>query len=242
MAPKGRKRKARALTDVDVSASSASQRRAVEAHGAPAAAVGAANDQTRGEEEFGKSWTPYGTLMKKLPLDIIDSARTVMLEYICPFAFLWLASQESTGFASFLALYFGALGVGEAAPAPSVLDESKTARIGIYVDDSRPGNNLRPDKGRKYYAYYWTSLELPDWFRASQVGWFPLCFVLQEAVEKVAGGLSHITALLLESMFSNAAMAFNFATTGMRLPIGAPAAAAKNVPAKNVPSNGKAYL
>ena len=125
MAPKGRKRKARALTDVDVSASSASQRRAVEAHGAPAAAVGDANDQQKGEEEFGKSWTPYGTLMKKLPLDIIDSARTVMLEYICPFAFLWLASQESTGFASFLALYFGALGVGEAAPATSVLDESR---------------------------------------------------------------------------------------------------------------------
>ena len=225
MAPKGRKRKARALTDVDVSASSASQRRAVEWHGAPAAAVGDRNSQTKGEEEFGKSWTPYGTLMKKLPLDIIDSARTVMLEYICPFAFLWLASQESTGFASFLALYFGALGVGEAAPAPSVLDESKTARIGIYVDDSRPGNNLRPDKGRKYYAYYWTFLELPDWFRASQVGWFPLCFVLVESVEKIAGGLSRITALLLEAMFSDAAMAFSFSTTGMRLPIGVPTAA-----------------
>ena len=170
MAPKGRKRKASALADVDISASSASQRRAAEAHGAPAAAIATANQTRTGEEEFGKSWTPYGTLVKELPLTVKDSARTVTLQYICPFAFLWLASQESTGFAAFLALYFGALGVGEAAPATSVLDESKTARIGIYVDDSRPGNNLRPDQGRKYYAYYWTFLELPDWFRVSQLG------------------------------------------------------------------------
>ena len=89
---------------------------------------------------------------------------------------------------------------------------------------------MRPDKGRKYYAFYWSFLELPDWFRASQVGWFPLCFVLVESVEKLAGGLSRITALLLETMFSDAAMAYSFATTGMRLPIGASTAAQLDAP------------
>ena len=82
MAPKGRKRKARALADVDISASSASQRRAVEAYGAPAAAIANANLTRAGEEEFGKSWTPYGTLLKKLPLTITDSARHVSLQFI----------------------------------------------------------------------------------------------------------------------------------------------------------------
>ena len=37
------------------------------------------NKAQRDDEEFGKSMTPYGTLIKKLPLVVADSARNVVV-------------------------------------------------------------------------------------------------------------------------------------------------------------------
>jgi hypothetical protein len=45
-------------------------------------------------------------------------------------------------------------------------------RLALYFDEVKPGNVLRPDKGRSLQCVYWTLLDLPDWFRSRGYGWF----------------------------------------------------------------------
>ena len=45
------------------------------------------------------------------------------------------------------------------------------ATIVFYTDETTPGNNKRPDKGRSYEALLWTIKQLPDFFvQGSTVG------------------------------------------------------------------------
>jgi hypothetical protein len=68
------------------------------------------------------------------------------------------------------------------------------------MDDVRPGNQLRPDLGRTYYAWYWTMLDLPGWYRASEAGWFELTFTPVRDCEGILGGLTGLTDRILTEM------------------------------------------
>ena len=80
--------------------------------------------------------TPYGPIEKILSLG-------EEVPFICPFALLWTATQRSAAFGEFLlSCLAGAVG-----------------RLILFIDDCRPGNQLRPDQGRTYYAVFWSLQE-----------------------------------------------------------------------------------
>ena len=101
-----------------------------------------------------------------------------------PKALLWLLARLSTAFDDFLRTQL----------------PGGASRVTLYMDDVRPGNQLRPDMGRTYYAWYWTMLDLPAWFRTSQFGWFDLAFTLMRDCENIRGGLSGLTDQVLAEM------------------------------------------
>lgn len=177
------------------------------------------------EQQFGMSTTPWTASEEIPPCEARlrpDSDGGVHISLRAPpFCFPELLPVRCV-----LALYFGVVS-GEATPAKAELEAAPTARIALYGDDSRLGNNLRPGKGRKYYCIYWIMFGLPDWFRASVIGWFPICFVLVDTVDKIAGRLSCVMARILGTRFSSTTGACNFATKGMRLPLSASMAASR---------------
>ena len=53
---------------------------------------------------------------------------------------------------------------------------------------------------RTYYAWYWTMLDLPGWWRSSEVGWWDLAFTPISDCEGIRGGLTALTDRLLTEM------------------------------------------
>ena len=88
----------------------------------------------------------------------------------------------------------------------------------LYFDEVRPGNIKRPGKARLFTAIYWTIMQLPAWFRVSEVGWIPLCYILATELATVPGGISGVCEAILLHLWSE--NSWNFETTGMRIPNG----------------------
>ena len=65
------------------------------------------------------------------------------------------------------------------------------------MDDVRPGNVLRPDSGRLFYAFYWCMLMTPPWWRTSEWGWYDLCFILHTKLLTILGGYYYYIVILL---------------------------------------------
>lgn len=155
----------------------------------------------------GQVETPYGHVVKTITI------QEVVIPYVCPFALLHMLCGSSAAFANFLFACVARGGYaprGGPAPAP--------ARVALYVDEVVPGNNLRPDHARAFYAVFWLFLDYPDWFRSSAAGWHDLCVVKAKDVEKIDGGISAIVAYLMRIFFGTAVGAFNMSTLGVRLP------------------------
>jgi hypothetical protein len=62
-------------------------------------------------------------------------------------------------------------------------------RILIFGDELQPGNVLRPDPGRKLWAWYWTIADLPPRELRSEAWWLPLAFARSSEVDKLGGAL-----------------------------------------------------
>jgi hypothetical protein len=170
--------------------------------------------------------TPYGPLIKRLQAPSECEGEHEVIKYACPFAFLYYACELSSAFATFLETAIARPGLaGRNLPSSSNPDQAvpivgPKARITLYFDEVTPGNNLRPDAGRSYLAVYWTFLEFPAWFRANQNGWFELCYIPVKVLWNIRGEHSKLTELLLAIFFPLDTMSFNFARTGMQVPIG----------------------
>ena len=80
--------------------------------------------------------TPYGSVLKDIKMQNKDGSEFNVL--LCrPKAFLWLAVRMSPAFEHFLR---------ENLPG-------NASRVTFYMDDVRPGNQLKPDMGRVYDAW-----------------------------------------------------------------------------------------
>ena len=99
----------------------------------------------------------------------------VAVPFLCPFALVHSLCEQSAHFALFLHQWL-ALG--------------QVGRIAIYVDEVMPRNALRPDHGAAFYAWFWTFLDWPDWFRSGEAGWFDFCVMKAKDVEAIPGGVS----------------------------------------------------
>ena len=93
----------------------------------------------------------------------------------------------------------------------------QSCRLILYADEARPGNVLRPDKGRMYLAVYYTFSELPQHVRRRAPGWMPGCFLRSSEVAKLAGGPAAIIHGFLRMNFGDGAR-HNLETSGVRLP------------------------
>jgi hypothetical protein len=127
--------------------------------------------------------TPYGPVLQTVRVPKHDGSE-LEVEFAHPGAFLWVLLRTSPAFADFCA-----------AELPQ-----NQSDVCVYMDDVRPGNVLRPDAGRTYYAWYYQLLALPAWFRSSEAGWFDLCFVPLSTCDGITGGLSGLTDQLLGAM------------------------------------------
>ena len=118
--------------------------------------------------------TPYGTVVKQL------NCGSRSLPYICPFAFLFHVCSRSARFADLLRSSVGA-GRG---------------RMVMYVDEMRPGNVLRPDKGRSTQCVYWTLTNFPEYVRSRDTGWFTAMVVRSSVVGDLPGKVCAADAFL----------------------------------------------
>lgn len=84
-------------------------------------------------------------------------------------------------------------------------------RVGIYMDEVKPGNVLRPDPSRSVSLWYWTLLDLPSWFHGRSNGWFYFASFPTKLVSKLSGGYSYLFGLMLE-FFLEKEDPFNFST------------------------------
>ena len=106
--------------------------------------------------------TPFGQLVSSFDFSPTPTDDPVPIRYINPFALLWWLSHISWEFCNLMS---------NALP-------TRVGRMMFYTDEVTPGNDKRADKGRAYYAFFWSIIELPDWFRArSELPYFVFAYV-----------------------------------------------------------------
>lgn len=147
--------------------------------------------------EHAQTRTPYGTVVKML-----DLAPGVRMPYICPFALLFHLCSLSQSFAEL---------------CRSSL-RGNVGRLVLYIDEIRPGNVLRPDKGRSTQCIYWTLTCFPEWFRTRELGWFTAMCLRSSVLEQVPGHTSGLLRTLLGVWYATSGD--NLADPGVAAPCG----------------------
>ena len=111
--------------------------------------------------------TPFGQLVSSFDFSPTPTDDPVPIRYINPFALLWWLSHISLEFYNFMS---------NALP-------TRVGRMMFYTDEVTPGNDKRADKGRAYYAFFWSIVEFPDWFRArSGLPYFVFAYVPSKVI------------------------------------------------------------
>ena len=100
----------------------------------------------------------------------------LVVPIINPFAWLWVLCTQTAHYLAFLRHCVAA----------------GPARVILYLDEAVPGNQLRPDKARSFYAIYWTLADYPDWFLSRHGGWHDVCQIRVSTVEDIPGGHQRI--------------------------------------------------
>jgi hypothetical protein len=151
---------------------------------------------TKDYRDIGELQTPYGPVLKHMYLECVSDATPIRLAYACPFALLFIACANT----AFLPFLIGALG-------------TQLGRLVYYMDETRPGNILRPDMARAMTSIFWGIPELPDWYRSKRCFWFPLAHVPSKTMHVIKGGASAIYLKICDLFW--APVDHNFERTGI---------------------------
>ena len=130
--------------------------------------------------------TPYGPILKHTVFESVDGS-PLRLCYACPFAFLYY-SCASTPYFSFLVATLGARLLG---------------RLVFYLDETKPGNVLRPNAARAMIGIFWGIADLPDWWRAKTAFWFVFAHVPTITMRRIKGGASAVFLRILQVFWSS---------------------------------------
>ena len=141
---------------------------------------------TRDFRDLAARATPYGAILKHTVFESVDGS-PLRLCYACPFAFLYY-SCASTPYFSFLVATLGAALLG---------------RLVFYLDETKPGNVLRPDAARAMTGIFWGIAELPDWWRAKTAFWFVFAHVPTITMRRIKGGASAVFLRILQVFWSS---------------------------------------
>ena len=129
-------------------------------------------------EASAKVNTPHGKVVQ------IMMVGGYMMEYIHPTALLYYLCSISEFFRSTMAHAIAMASGG-------------VCQIVIYSDAATPGNVFRPDKGRKFEAFYWCMPEWPDHVLQRSMCWNTLALLRCSIVDNIAGGLSFVVSKLI---------------------------------------------
>ena len=137
---------------------------------------------TKRAQELAAGTTPYGPCIQDMPLG------TMTWKFIHPMALIWLLSQVSSAFGDLMA---------------QACQGIKELTIVVFVDEFRPGNVLRPDKGRGTQNILWMFTELPEWFICRADAWFQFGTLRSSLLEKhVPGGVSALMKAVTRTFFT----------------------------------------
>lgn len=134
------------------------------------------------EDELGCP-TPYGNLVQNFSSSELGRKE---LPFLHPAALMHHLSKLSAPFYELLA---------------SLGHPEQGLRIILYIDEVRPGNPLRPSKGRTTQCIYWTFVDLPAHLLVQTRFWFLFAAVRSSVVSEIPGGVSGIMKLVLHKFF-----------------------------------------
>ncbi|CAE7471645.1 unnamed protein product [Symbiodinium sp. CCMP2592] len=133
---------------------------------------------------------PCGELLQHLQLTLVGGKKEEKYgfhwHFVQPMALLFLLTERVPSFGDML---------------QRIMDEKGRLRIGLYSDETKPGNPLRPDHGRAQVCFYFTCLDLPDWVRCQTGAWFHFSAFPCKLLSDVPGGLSHLFCKTMDVFF-----------------------------------------
>ena len=137
--------------------------------------------------------TPYGRILKYMDLQGDDDSYFT-LAYACPFALFYCLC-------SLLLTFWGLV----------------TASLVFYMDETRPGNLLRPDMARSMHGgIFWGIADLPDWYRDKNIFWIPFAQVPSKEMCRIRGGASAVFLKVLEVFWPIPIHLHDFERTGVK--------------------------
>jgi len=144
---------------------------------------------------LGTQATPFGPVVQEMTL---NTTPPFTWQYIHPVALVYSLSQASPGFATMMGNCIDA--------------SSGPLGIVLFVDEARPGNVLRPDKGRAVQNIYWAFSEWPEWYLSRADAWLNFGCLRSNIVAQLPGGMSGLMVQILHRFFNTKGP--NFAVAG----------------------------
>ena len=89
-------------------------------------------------------------------------------------------------------------------------------RIVLYIDETRPGNIIRPDNARAYNSIYWTLLEFPAWYRArDELGWIPFASIMTKDLQAAGTNVAEVMKVVMRIFWGPTDGDWNMEEPGM---------------------------
>ena len=146
--------------------------------------------------------TPHGALVANITVPVMESVKSrraaggeemevvpTELPMLNLMAFIWHLCNSMPGFAAFFQRQL----------AKYPCTASTPWRIAFYNDEISPGNQLKASNTRKVQGYYLSFVEFDAEGRCQENLWFTLCLARSSLVNKIQGGLSALTHILISS-------------------------------------------
>ena len=139
--------------------------------------------------------TAYGGLYSDLQLEVVDKKKSsdFMVPMLELSALLRHATANLDGFAKFF----------QERHAQSPSSPTRPWQAAIYNDEVSPGNQLKGQNTRKLQVWYISFMQYGKEHLWREELWIPALVIRSMKVKKVPGGVSAITAELIERMFRN---------------------------------------
>ncbi|CAE7738570.1 unnamed protein product [Symbiodinium sp. CCMP2592] len=144
--------------------------------------------------------TPHGPLVAKITVPVEVKSRKAAgdeevkivpteLPILNLMAWIWHVCQSMPGVAAFFQRQLSKYPCTATSPW----------RMALYNDEISPGNQLKASNTRKIQGYYLSFLEFDAEGRCQENLWFPLNLTRSSVVNKIQGGLSALTHILVSS-------------------------------------------
>lgn len=118
--------------------------------------------------------TPYGTVVQKM---VLPCNPPFEWSFLHPLALLYHLTEQSGGLRAVM------MAMVERSPGGHL-------RFIIFIDACRPGNVLRPDKGRDVQHILWSFVEFPGWLSVREQGWFTFGCIRTASLDTLPSGTS----------------------------------------------------